>query len=88
MVVDFPTPGDPVMPDPQRLAGLRQQILHQLMRALAVVGALALDQGDGAGQRGALAGTDGAGELSDVRGRLGPGRHKSFLNDRWPAVTG
>jgi hypothetical protein len=43
------------------------------MGVAAMVRALALDQRDGAGQRSALAGADGAGKLSDVRDRLGAG---------------
>ena len=42
--------------EPHRLAGQRQQFLHQLVRLLAVIGALALDQRDGARQRRAVAG--------------------------------
>ena len=57
--------------EPHRLAGQRQQLLHQPMRLAAVVGALALDQRDGARQHGALAGADAGGEGGD---RLGGSR--------------
>ena len=63
MVVDLPTPGAPVMPSRTALPVARQQLLHQLVRGLAVIGALALDQRDGARQRGAVAGADAAGEV-------------------------
>ena len=36
--------------EPHRLAGQRQQFLHQKVRSFAVIGALALDQRDGARQ--------------------------------------
>ena len=49
--------------EPHRLAGRRQQFLHQQVRLLAVIGALALDQRDGARQRGAVAGFYAAGEV-------------------------
>ena len=49
------------------VAGRRQQFLHQMMRALAVVGALALDQRDGARQRGAVAGADEGGKVGRSR---------------------
>jgi hypothetical protein len=38
------------------------------MRLVAMIGALALDQGDGARQHGAVAVADAAGESGDVRG--------------------
>ena len=58
-----------MLSDPQRTAGLRQQLLHQLPRRRLVVGARALDQGDGARQRGAFAGADAVGEAGEVRCR-------------------
>ena len=58
---DLPTPGAPVMPTRIALP-VRQQFLHQPLRRLAVIGALALDQRDGARERRAVAGTDAAGE--------------------------
>jgi hypothetical protein len=45
------------------------------MRGPAVVGALALDQGDGARQSCAIAGADAAGEI----GRFGRARGHAFL---------
>ena len=52
--------------EPHRLAGQRQQFLHQKVRLLAMVGALALDQRDGARQRRAVAGADAGGERRRV----------------------
>ena len=53
--------------EPHRLAGERQQFLHQPMRGHAMVGALALDQRDGARQSGAIAGADARGEIGRRR---------------------
>jgi hypothetical protein len=61
--------------EPHRLAGRRQQLLHQKVRASAVIGALALDQGDGARQSRAISGADAAGEI----GRFGGARGHAFL---------
>ena len=55
MVVDLPTPGAPVMPTRMALPVSRQQLLHELVRLVLVIGALALDQRDGARQRRAVA---------------------------------
>ena len=68
MVSDLPTPGAPVMPTRIALPVARQQLLHQLVRLLLVIGALALDQRDGARQRRAVAVADAAGEGGDVGG--------------------
>jgi hypothetical protein len=42
-----------------------------MMRLFAVIGALALDQRDGACQRGAIAGADASGEIGDFRAARG-----------------
>src|SRR5262249_45683755 len=65
-------PGDA---EPYRLACQRKQLLHQMVRGLAVIGALALDQGDGARECGAVAGANTAGEVRwrhAARGHLTP----------------
>ena len=62
MVSDLPTPGAPVMPTRMALPVVGQQLLHELVRLVLVVGALALDQRDGARQHGAVAVADAAGE--------------------------
>ena len=59
--------------DADGLAGVGKQLLHQLMRLVLVIGALALDQRDGARQHGAVAVADAAGESGDV----GCGGHNS-----------
>ncbi len=63
MVVDLPTPGAPVMPSRTALPVAGSSSCTRQMRGLAVIGALALDQRDGARQRGAVAGADAAGEF-------------------------
>jgi hypothetical protein len=45
---------------------MRQQILHEPLRRLAMIGALALDQGDGARQRRTVAVANAAGEAGSV----------------------
>jgi len=65
----------PVMPT---LAGFRQHLLHQLSRGGLMIGALRLDQRDGARQYRPFAGTDAGGKLCHVRGSsrgLGTPRH-------------
>ena len=66
MVSDLPTPGAPVMPTRMALPVSRQQLLDELVRLVLVVGALALDQRDGARQHGAVAVAEAAGESGDV----------------------
>ena len=55
MVVDLPTPGEPVMPTRIGLPVSRQQRLHQFARRGLMIGAPALDQRDRARQRRAVA---------------------------------
>ena len=62
-MVDLPTPGAPVMPTRTALPVSRQQLLHQPVRRLLMVGALALDQRDRAREARAVAGAQPAGEL-------------------------
>ena len=59
--------------DAHRFAGVAQQRLGQRGGGAAVVGALALDQRDGARQHGAVAAADIAREPFDIRGRGGRG---------------
>src|SRR5262249_2318358 len=59
--------GRPGNADPHRLAGARQQLLHQCPRGLLMIGALALDQGNGAGEHRALAGANGTGKFAYIR---------------------
>ena len=54
--------------EPHRLAGRRQQFLHQPVRFVAVVGAFTLDQRDSARESGTVAGADAIGELGDRSG--------------------
>ena len=54
MKVLLPTPGTPLMPRRNALAGVRQQRVQQRVGARAVVGAGRLEQRDGLGQRAAL----------------------------------
>ena len=66
MVVDLPTPGEPVMPTRIALAGVGQQRLHQIARRRLVVAAPALDQRDRPRQRRAASGAEVFGEGLDV----------------------
>src|SRR4029077_17188335 len=59
--------------DAHSLAGRAEQLLHQPVRGLLVVGALALHQGYGARQRRAVAGAQLAGE----GGGVGEGGHRA-----------
>src|SRR5947207_2014599 len=54
--------------DADGVSSLRQQLLDELVRLVPVVGALALDQCDGARQHGAVTVADAAGESGDVGG--------------------
>ena len=72
MVVDLPTPGAPVMPTRIALPVRGNSSCTSAARGLLMIGALALDQRDGAGERSALAGADGAGKLADVAARCEP----------------
>ena len=69
MVVDLPTPGAPVMPTRIALPVRGSSSCTSCCALLAMVGALALDQRDGARQRRAVAGADAAGEGGDVGAR-------------------
>ena len=62
----FTGAGDAADPDPDRVAGMRQQQVEKRFRIGLVVGLGALDQGDGAGERDPVAGSDGLGGLLDV----------------------
>jgi hypothetical protein len=54
--------------DAHRLAGRSEQRLRQRRGGAAVIGALALDQRDGARQHGAVAGADALRQALDIRG--------------------
>jgi hypothetical protein len=69
--------------EPHRLAGERQQLLHQAMCLAAVIGALALDQRDGAREPRTVAGADAASKggavgcgRSHARNLRSPRRHR------------
>ena len=66
MVVDLPTPGEPVMPTRIGLAGIGQQRLHQIARRGLMIAAPAFDQRDRARQRRAVAGAEVVRQLADV----------------------
>ena len=63
MVVDLPAPGAPVMPSRTALPVSGSSSCTSKCAGFAVIGALALDQRDGARQRGAVAGADAGGEV-------------------------
>ena len=88
MVVDLPTPGEPVMPTRIALPVSRQQGLHQIARGGLMVAAPALDQRDGARQRRAVAGTEVLGDGLDVqRGILRQG-HALLYNGEGSEARG
>ena len=72
MVVDFPTPGTPVMPDVQRRARpwsrarAGHQLQQQALGLFAVIGSGRLHQGDGPRQRRAITRADGLCQSGDV----------------------
>ena len=53
-----------------------------------MVGALALDQGDGARQRGAVARTDGAAQACEIGGRLNSGHFKHLNQAAFAVIRG
>jgi hypothetical protein len=55
--------------DADRLASEREQVLNQLVRSPLVIGALALDQCDGARKNAPLAVADSTGDRLEVRAR-------------------
>ena len=67
MRVDLPAPGGPLMPDPDGPAGVGEQLVEQVLGLAAVVLAGGLGEGDGPGQRPAVAGADALGQIG--RGR-------------------
>ena len=64
--VDLPTPGAPVMPTRTALPVAGSSSCDQGAGGAAMVGPLALDQGDRARQHRAIAGANAAGEAGDV----------------------
>ena len=72
--------------DADGFAGRGQQVLHQAPRRLLMVGAPALDQGDGAGDHGTLAGSDAARQIRKV-GSYRAARGHKFAPDAHARVV-
>ena len=66
MVVDLPTPGEPVMPTRIAWPVCGSSSCTSVARGGLMIGAAAFDQRDGARQRGAVAGANPLGDQRDI----------------------